>query len=268
VTRQSRQEPGVRRAGHPALDAQASVTGTRSGRYPAQMRSTRHRSGAAGIAMLVALAVAVAACAGSAGPTSPASDTPGGASAPPSVGPSSAPVETAPPATPPQSEPPPSPSDSEAPPESAAPSDSPETNGAAAACTGTDNNRDFYADAATALDFAVYCPVLPRGWFVDQGEYTLRNGGMLHITYKGPNGAALELVERGPCGSGDDCIPSGTEEGQASFGDLPAEVVALDDGRLAIVAEEVGVGQWWIIGRGVDEPALTEIASDLARVGG
>jgi len=232
------------------------------------MRSTRHRSGAAGIAMLVVLAAIVAACAGSTGPTAPASETPG-PSGLPSGGPSSAPVETAPPTTPPQSEQPPSPSDTEAPPESAAPSGSPETTGGtAAACTGTDNNRDFYADAAKALDFAVYCPVLPRGWFVDQGEYSLRNGGLLRITYKGPNGAALELVERGPCGTGDDCIPSGTEEGQTSFGDLPAEVVALDDGRLAIVAEEVGVGQWWIIGRGVDEQALTEIASELARVGG
>jgi hypothetical protein len=255
------------RAGHPAVDAHTSVTGMRSGRYPAQMRSTRHRSGALRIAVLVVLAAILAACVGSTGPTPPASDAPGSASAPPSVAPASAPVETVPPATPEQSEQP-SPTDSETP-ASAAPSGSPDTTGGAAtACTGTDNNRDFYADAAKALDFNVYCPVLPRGWFVDQGEYTLRNGGMLHITYKGPNGATLELVERGPCGSGDDCIPSGTEEGQVSFGGLPAEVVALDNGGLAIVAEDVGVGSWWIIGHGVEEQALTEIASDLARVGG
>lgn len=259
------------RARHPAVDEHASVTGDRSGRYPAQMRSTRHRSSAPGIAMLVALAAALVGCVGGPGPSSLASEGSGGESAPPSLAPASAPVESGSPATPAQTEDlPTEPPDSEAPPpESVAPSDSPDpAGGAAAACSGTDNNRDFYADAANALDFPVYCPVLPRGWFVDEGSYQLRNGGLLRITYKGPAGAGLELIERGPCGAGDDCIPSGTEEGQASFGGLPAAVVALDDGGLAVVAEDVGNGRWWIIGRGVEEQALTKIASDLTRVGG
>ena len=152
---------------------------------------------------------------------------------------------------------------------STAPSDSPgTTGGSAAACTGTDNNRDFYADAANALAFDVYCPVLPRGWFVDKGEYHLSSGGILQISYRGPGGATLDLVERGPCQPGDDCLPSGTSEGPVLFGDRPAELVALGDGGWMVVAEAATDGNWWITGNGLDEAALTKIASDLARVGG
>lgn len=253
----------------PADDERASVTGVPSGRYPAQMRSTRHRSGALGIAVLVALAAVVVGCGGGPGPSSPGSETPGGGSAPPSVALASPPVDTEPPATPAQSELPTQPPDSGAPPSAAAPSDSPgTTGGSAAACTGTDNNRDFYADAANALSFAVYCPVLPRGWFVDKGEYHLGNGGFLEISYRGPGGATIDLVERGPCQAGDDCMPAGTSEGPVLFGDRPAALVALGDGGWMVVAEAATDGNWWITGNGLDEAALTKIASDLTRVGG
>jgi hypothetical protein len=144
------------------------------------------------------------------------------------------------------------------------PSDAP---GSAAACSGSDNNRDFFADAAENLAFDVYCPVLPRGWFVDTGEYSLRNGGMLAITYHGPGGAVIDLLESGPCQEGDDCMPAGTEEGDAAFGNRPATLVALDDGRLTVVAEATQEGQWSITGTGLDEAALTKIAADLVLVG-
>jgi hypothetical protein len=228
------------------------------------MRATRHVSAAIGLLALVAL---LAACASASSTNPPPSDTPAATSSAPSVAPAS-PASVAP-ATPADSAGPTAPAEeSAAPPSEAAASDSPSPGGgAAAACSGTDNNRDFYADAASALSFSVYCPVLPRGWFVQQGDYQLQGGGQLHITYKGPAGASLELIERGPCGEGDDCIPSGTEEGERSFGDLPATLVALDDGGLMIAAENVTDGRWWIIGRGVDEVTLTQIASDLVLVG-
>jgi hypothetical protein len=228
------------------------------------MRATRHVSAAIGLLALVAL---LAACAGASSTNPPPTDTPAATSSAPPVAPAS--PASAAPATPADSASPSAPAEeSAAPPSEAAASDSPSPGGgAAAACSGTDNNRDFYADAASALSFSVYCPVLPRGWFVQQGDYQLQGGGQLHITYKGPAGASLELIERGPCGEGDDCIPSGTEEGERSFGDLPATLVALDDGGLMIAAENVTDGRWWIIGRGVDEVTLTQIASDLVLVG-
>jgi hypothetical protein len=240
---------------------------TPSGRggYPAQMRAIRHVSAAIGLLALVAL---LAACAGTSSTNPPPSDTPAATSSGPSVAPATPPASAAP-ATPADSAAPSAPAEeSAAPPSAAAASDSPPPGGGpAAACSGTDNNRDFYADAASALAFSVYCPVLPSGWFVQQGDYQLKGGGQLHITYKGPAGASLELIERGPCGEGDDCIPSGTEEGERSFGDLPATLVALGDGGLMIAAENVTDGRWWIIGQGIDEVALTQIASDLVLVG-
>jgi hypothetical protein len=229
------------------------------------MRATRHLSAAG---CLLAFAAIVAACGDGPVTTPRSSGVPSAASSAPSAPPSS--VESVAPSVPAATDTASTPPDeSLAPPSEAAASESaPPGGGPAAACSGTDNNRDFYADAASALAFPVYCAVLPRGWFVEQGEYQLRNGGQLHITYKGPNGANLELVERGPCGEGDDCIPSGTEEGERTFADLPATLVALDDGGLMIVAENMSDGRWWLIGHGVDDAALTKIAADLVRVGG
>jgi hypothetical protein len=226
------------------------------------MRASRHLVAAAGFIVLIA------ACAGTAATQPPPSGPPASessvASASPAAG-SVAPTDAPAPTGDTQATPP---DESAAPPSESAPSESPSPgSGSAAACSGTDNNRDFYADAAHALGFSVYCAVLPRGWFVDQGDYQLKSGGQLHITYKGPSGASLELIERGPCGEGDDCIPSGTEEGDRSFGDLPATLVKLDDGGLMIAAENVTDGRWWIIGRGVDEVTLTQIAADLTLVG-
>jgi hypothetical protein len=229
------------------------------------MRAIRHSRQVTACLATLLVAAFVGACVGG----SSATDTP---SATDSADPSPAvPIETASPS----SEPPtPLPTD---PAESEAPSDAPgaessgsppasDAAGSADACSGTDNNRDFYADAAAALAFDVYCPVLPRGWFVDEGQYQLRSGGLLQISYKGPSGAVLDLLERGPCQAGDDCMPAGTQEGSAMFGNRSAELVAKDDGSLMVVAEAAD-GQWWIVGTRVDEASLTKIAADLVLVG-
>jgi hypothetical protein len=230
------------------------------------MRANRHLAAAERLTLLIALVFAVAACLGDAGPSRSPSD------APASMAPASdAPAASDPPATPeastePTTEPsePPSPSPDAA---TASQDASPDDARSADACSGNDNNRDFFADAAAALDFDVYCPSLPRGWFVDSGEYSLRNGGSLSITYDGPGDAILELRETGPCQPGDDCIPSGTEEGDAPFGDRPGVLVAIDGGRLMVVAEDGQEGHWWLIETGLSETGLREIAADLVLVG-
>jgi hypothetical protein len=229
------------------------------------MRATRHPLAA--IACLLLLA-GVVGCGGE----SPGTATPSTAGPPGSTAPAA--TETQPLAT----EPPPSestavppsetPAETAGPPPSDAASPSPAGRGSAADCSGTDNNRDFFADAANALDFDVYCPVLPRGWFVETGEYQLRNGGLLRISYRGPGGTGIDLLERGPCEAGDDCMPSGTEEGEASIGSRPATVIALDDGGLMVVAQATGEGIWSVTGTGLDEAALTRIAADLVLVDG
>jgi hypothetical protein len=232
------------------------------------MRANRHLAAAERVALHFALVFAVAGCIGDAGPSRDPNDDQAAESGAPA---SDTPTATDPPATPdPSVQITSEPAESTSPsPEAAASGDaSPDVAGSADACSGTDNNRDFFADAAAALDFDVYCPALPRGWFVDTGEYQLRNGGMLAITYHGPGGAVIDLLESGPCQEGDDCMPAGTEEGKAAFGDRPATIVAFDDGRLMVVAESVPDGQWSITATGLDEATLTAIAKDLVLVGG
>ena len=76
-------------------------------------------------------------------------------------------------------------------PASAAPSDAPSVppsvdplaspaTGSAAACAGNDDNRKFFASIAATVEWPVYCPVLPVGWFAS-GQYRLAGGGWLEI---------------------------------------------------------------------------------------
>lgn len=224
------------------------------------MRAIRHSRP---VAACLAVLLVVAAC-GSATPgeSSQPSEAPasgqGTVSPPPSLAPESAPP-TAPPATepPPQTDAP-----SSEPPASAEPTSG---SGAAAECTGSDANRDFYADAAAALDWAVYCAVLPSGWFVNTGEYTLRDGGRLTIEYKGPGGARFALDESASCVTAQGCPPSGTEVGPAELGDRRATLVALDDGELAIYATDAS-GAWQATGTGLEQDLFTRLAADLVEV--
>jgi hypothetical protein len=136
-----------------------------------------------------------------------------------------------------------------------------------ATCTGTADNRSFFADAAAALSFDVYCPVLPAGWFVDTGEYLLRNGGMLHVEYKGPGGARLDVTESGPCLSSDGCVPEGQELGDASFGGRPGTLIGAEDDYLVVASSDES-GQWMASGIGLGRDMFAEIVADFVLVSG
>lgn len=226
------------------------------------MRAIRHSRSA--VVSLAALLV-VTGCGGATqGESSGPSDA---ASAPPTA----SPALTLPPASPTPSAGPttePTPEATEVPATEAPASPEPTTgSGSAAACTGSDANRDFYASAAAALDWAVYCAVLPSGWFVNTGEYTLREGGRLTIEYKGPGGATFALDERGSCELADGCAPAGTGIGPASFGDRSGTLVAISDGRFVVYAGDAS-GFWQATGMGLHEELFTELAADLAEVSG
>jgi hypothetical protein len=225
------------------------------------MRAIRHsRSVAACIAAMLVLTACDNATSGeSVHPTeAPASGQPTSSSSP------SGPPESVTPTAPAATDPPPPPTDASAsePPATEAPSTG---SGSAAACTGSDANRDFYADAAAALDWAVYCPVLPSGWFVNTGEYTLRDGGRLTIEYKGPGGARFALDESASCVTAQGCPPSGTEVGPAEVGDRNGMLMALDDGGFAAYATD-GTGAWLATGTGLDQDLFTRLAADLVEV--
>lgn len=145
------------------------------------------------------------------------------------------------------------------------PSPSP-ADGPAAACAGNDDNRDFYAKVAADVDWAVYCPVLGKGWVVDAGQYRLRGGGWMEIAYRGPGGARLEFREGAACTT-EGCVPSGTDLGEAAFGDMTGTLFE-DGDRLAIVVDGGATPSWTLVGIGLDQAAFERVAADLVVVGG
>lgn len=140
--------------------------------------------------------------------------------------------------------------------------------GAAAGCTGTDENRQFFEAAAGDLDWQVYCAVLPSGWFVGTGGYRQAGGGRLEITYRGPGGARFELHEGGFCADGSGCVPTGTEAGDASFGDQAGTLISTDEGGWAVVVDRGEAISWLAVGTGIGEDAFRAITSALAAVDG
>lgn len=207
-------------------------------------------------------AVLAVACDGSAAPT-PSAQTPGATAGAVTAAPSTSEEQTLPPAseeatTPPvESEPP---IETPSLPASAAP-------GPAAACSGSDENRDFFRAAASVLRWTVYCAVLPSGWFVDSGQYRQASGGWVQIAYRGPGGARLELHEGAFCSAGDGCVPSGTDAGDGQFGDKAGTAVALDDGGWAVVVDRGEQISWLAVGTDLDEAAFQKIAKALSPVG-
>lgn len=138
--------------------------------------------------------------------------------------------------------------------------------GAADACTGNDQNREFYLQVAAAVAWPVYCAVLPAGWFVQQGSYRLANGGKLEITYAGPGGARLALSEGAFCPDTSGCVPAGSDAGVASFGDKPGTLVSLSDGGWAIVVDRGAPLSWLLVGGGLDEAQVRALGNALTLV--
>ena len=140
--------------------------------------------------------------------------------------------------------------------------------GPASACSGTAENQDFYADAAAAVGWTVYCPVLPKGWFVVTGRYRLAGGGRLEISYRGPGGSRFTLREGAFCGDSDGCVPAGTELGAASFGNLSGTLISADDGSWAIVVDAGANPSWLLVAEVASEEAARDLGAALTAVEG
>jgi hypothetical protein len=226
----------------------------------------RRAESAFGFLALIGVAALVAACGASSttAPTAVGSAFPSAeTSMQPSAGPSVSPAAgSAAPSVEPGGSP--SPQGSGTPYPTASPSPRP---GSADACSGTAENRDFYSALSASVAWDVYCPVLPPGWFVASGSYRLSNGGQLTITYQGPAGATLEVQEGGYCSGQPDCIPTGTDAGSASFGDLAARLIDLGNGSWLVVAAPPGGGDaWQATGSGMDGPTLADYTAAFVRV--
>ena len=201
--------------------------------------------------LVTALAATLAACDSASGPTASASSSAEPlttASAPPSE----SPTESAEPTEEPTETAEPTPDETE-------PSDDPAATdepSAAADCTGTDDNRKFYSGVAESVDWTLYCPVLPAGWFVDSGEWRAASGGRMEIAYRGPGGARLELHEGAFCAAGASCVPNGSEDGTASFGDLEGTLIATSDGDWAVSVAPDEAFSYLAVGSGIGKDAF------------
>jgi len=142
-------------------------------------------------------------------------------------------------------------------------------NGSAAECSGSLANRDFFSAVAAAVDWDVYCGVLPDGWFVDDpSSYRLREGGQMTVTYRGPNSARLQLREGAFCADADGCVPSGQESGPATFGNRAGTLVVLEGGGYAIVVDRGAPLSWLAIGANLEEAEFRDLAAALRVVDG
>lgn len=219
---------------------------------------------------LIGVAALVAACGGTPTPSKVTTRSPVTTGSPSPSAASSAPSAQAPSASasgdasPVPSDGSASPQASETPLPTVSPSPRP---GSANACSGTAENRNFYAALAASVAWDVYCAVLPPGWFVDSGSYRLSNGGQLSITYRGPAGARLVVREGSYCAGVPNCIPSGTDAGSARFGERDARLLDLGSGSWLVVVASAGVDVGWqATGSGMDGPALAGYTSAFARV--
>jgi hypothetical protein len=136
-----------------------------------------------------------------------------------------------------------------------------------AECTGTDENIAFFAQFARIVDWAVYCPVLPAGWFVGTGQWRQADGERLEISYRGPNGAGLLLQEGSFCPGEGDCVPTGEEVGPTAFGDREGTLVATEGGW-AVVVDRGERPSWLLTISGVGQAAARQIAADVVEVSG
>lgn len=224
-------------------------------------------------ALGLVLTLVLAAC-GSAAPSSGAS---GGADTPPAStavpGDTAAPLETPTPGgteTPGSSD---SPAVTDEPSPTVTPSDPLETvvpeptPGTADVCTGTADNRTFFEEFATKVDWTVLCGVLPKGWFVSQGAYRLANGGKLLMSYKGPGGSTLSLSEGAWCTTDGGCVPSGSTLGGAPMGPLAGTLYQTADGFAIHVAPGENPS-WLMTTTGLDQATTLGLAARLAEVGG
>jgi hypothetical protein len=143
---------------------------------------------------------------------------------------------------------------------------------AAGACFGSASTRDFFTAIAEAVDWPVYCAVLPSGWAVDRGSgntYALANGGRMVIGYHNNAGAHLELREGHWCtDSASACAPHDQDIGPIALGDLQGELMSLGpDAGFAVYVDPGQVPSWAVTGTGMDEATLRSLCGALAIVG-
>ena len=147
----------------------------------------------------------------------------------------------------------------------APPTPTPSPTSAAAGCTGTADNRDFFLVAASKLHFDIYCAVLPGGWWVDSGSYVLPNGGYMEAEYKNAGGAGLEIREGSWCPPAKVCIAPGATIGPASFGGL-AGTLYVNGASYTLQVGTSAIQRYFMVGHGMTQAQFTAWAAAMLKV--
>ena len=133
-------------------------------------------------------------------------------------------------------------------------------------CAGTDANRQFFRDVAAQVTWAVYCPTLPKGWFVEAGTFRAASGGSMVISYKSGTGQRIELKEGVGClGVPNECGPYDTSLGTAPYGDMTGQIGKLGSGYVMYVKPGLNPS-WSATASGLDEAAFRSICAGLLKV--
>ena len=138
--------------------------------------------------------------------------------------------------------------------------------GDAASCTGSPDNQAFFASINANVSWAVYCAVLPSGWYVQQGSYQLDGGGQMTITYKGPAGVHLQLREGVFCSDPSSCAPSDQVLGSTAYGDRTGTLVTLSPGYAVYVAIAAGSPGWAAATVDLDEGTFVRLVAALHHI--
>jgi hypothetical protein len=142
--------------------------------------------------------------------------------------------------------------------------------GTASVCSGSSQTKDFFTAIAEAVQWPVYCAVLPAGWSVDRGSgntYALANGGRMVIGYHTNAGLHLELREGHWCtDSATACSQHDQDLGPITLGDLNGELMTLGSGGYVVYIAPGESPSWTITGTGMDETAFRNLVGALALV--
>ena len=134
------------------------------------------------------------------------------------------------------------------------------------ACSGNASNKDFFATAVHAFKWAIYCAILPAGWY-GTGTWTGDPGGELTITYKGPGGVSLELKEGAYCTDSDSvCQPKVKELGPTLYGDQTGTLYTLEPGYAVYVNDGTSPPSWAAASVTLDETTFVKLVASLHRV--
>ena len=145
---------------------------------------------------------------------------------------------------------------------------SPTPSGPAGGCSGSDDNKAWWAAESPHLTWAVYCGVMPGGWYMTGGNDNWKSGGKLDASYKGPAGGLFTINEGAFCTTSvAACSPhAGASLGTASFGDQSGHLYALSGGGFAIYVSPGTVHGYTAVGKSMSQATFVALAAALVKV--